>query len=467
MPRSTKTVERVPGSFRDPSGFVFCQSGSVYRQVNMAYKDHFDHLMKSGLYRHLVNNGLLIEHHDVNMVAPCPSTAYKILKPRHVPFISYPYEWSFSQLKDAALTTLRIQALSIDFGMSLKDCSAYNIQFVGGRPMLIDTLSFEKYQEGQPWVAYRQFCQHFLAPLSLMSYKDVRLSQLLRIYIDGIPLDMVSSLLPLRTWLKLSLFSHIHLHAKSQKHYAHKTINTQSRKLSKLSLQGLISNLDSAISKLSWSPGDTEWTDYYEDTNYSTKAFQHKLQLVEGFIERKNATYVLDLGANTGIFSRLASDRGIPTLAIDGDPSAVEKNYREQVTREEDHIIPLLMDLTNPSPGIGWANQERISLQERGPVDMVFALALIHHLAISNNVPLSHIAAFLSRLCNSLVVEFIPKTDTQVQRLLSTRQDVFDTYNQLAFEESFEEYFTIEESAKIRDSERTIYLMTGKNDLHE
>ena len=212
----------LPSSFRDPSGYLFYLDGSLYRQINHNYKENYDHLMNSGLYDSLVNANLLIPHKEVDILESKTNEYYKIIKPEPIPFISYPYEWCFSQLKDAALTTLMIQKKSLEFGMSLKDCSAYNIQFRKGIPIFIDTLSFEKYVEGKPWIAYKQFSQHFFAPLVLQYYRDVRLNQLFRIYIDGAPLDLVSSMLPFYTWLKFSMLSHIHLHSKSQKHFSKK-----------------------------------------------------------------------------------------------------------------------------------------------------------------------------------------------------------------------------------------------------
>jgi len=453
----------LPSSFRDPSGFLFYRDGTIYRQINTAYKENYDHLMDSRFYDSLVKSGLLIPHKEVDITPEEPSDAYKIIEPQPISFISYPYEWSFSQFKNAALTTLEIQKKALDFGMSLKDCSAYNIQFVQGKPVFIDTLSFEKYIQGHPWVAYRQFCQHFLAPLALMSYRDIRLSQLFRIFMDGIPLDLASSLLPCRTWLKLSLLSHIHLHAKSQKYYADKVTDTGSRKMTQLSFKGVIDNLESAIKKLNWQPEHTEWADYYEDTNYSAAALEHKKKLVAEFLDQINPKSVWDLGANDGMFSRIASDRGIATISFDIDPAAVEKNYLKCIEKNESNILPLLLDLTNPSPGIGWQNEERLSLRQRGPADAVFALALIHHLAISNNLPFNKIADFFGKICNSLIVEFVPKTDSQVQRLLSTRKDIFTNYKQQVFESEFSRYFTIQSSAKIRDSERTLYLMRRKD----
>ena len=217
------TTNKTPAhnaSFRDPSGFLFTRDGVLYRQVNQVYAEDYRKLMDSGLYAKLVKAGLLIPHTEVDIEPANKKLAFKVLCPEYVPFISYPYEWSFGQLKDAALATLSIQKRALKAGMVLKDASAYNIQFQRGKPTLIDTLSFEIYQEGEPWVAYRQFCQHFLAPLALMAYQDVRLSQLLRVYIDGIPLDLASELLPARTRWNLGLATHIHLHARAQKRYA-------------------------------------------------------------------------------------------------------------------------------------------------------------------------------------------------------------------------------------------------------
>jgi hypothetical protein len=450
---------QLPASFRDPSGFLFQQDGVIYRQVNLVYKDDYDHLMNSGLYQALIDDNFLIPHEEVSIEPPALELAYKIIKPEPIPFISYPYEWCFSQLRDAALTTLKIQRKALEFGMTLRDSSAYNIQFKNGQPIFIDTLSFGKYRKGQPWVAYRQFCQHFLAPLALMSYKDIRLSQLLHVYIDGLPLDLTSCLLPWRTHLRFSLLSHIHLHARSQKHFADRPIDVGQHRMSRYAFLGILNSLESTVKRLKWQPKGTEWADYYQDTNYSPQAFEHKKTIVDGFLDKVRTSTVWDLGANVGVFSRLASDRGIPTVSFDVDPAAVEKNYLDCVASGDTSILPLVIDLTNPSPGIGWENKERMSLKERGPADAVLALALVHHLAVSNNVPLSRIAGFFSDICHWLIIEFVPKTDSQVQRLLATREDIFPSYTRQAFEQEFSRYFTIDDSADIWESQRTLYLM--------
>lgn len=448
-------------SFRDPSGYLFSRDGELYRQVNRAYAEDYNYLMESGLYDKLVKAGLLITHQRADVKPDNPSLAHVIIQPERVLFISYPYEWSFSQLKDAALATLSIQKRALKAGMSLKDASAYNIQFMDDRAVLIDTLSFQRYKEGETWVAYRQFCQHFLAPLALMSTRDVRLNQLLRVYIDGIPLDLASKLLPRRTLFNFGLLTHIHLHAQALLGFGNWFANRMRKGMgmSKQAMLGLVDNLESTVRKLNWNPTGTEWGNYYEITNYSEAAFENKKALVSEWIDRINPKTVWDLGANTGVFSRLASETGAYTVAFDIDPSAVEQNFLQVIAKREKNLLPLLIDLTNSSPAIGWNNRERGNLIDRGPVDVVLALALIHHLAIANNVPLTQIANFFHSICNWLVIEFIPKSDSQVQKLLRSRVDIFPNYTQDGFERIFSQQFLIREMVLVRESERYLYLM--------
>lgn len=462
-----KSEARVAASFRDPAGFLFRREGLLYRQVNRAGEADYRLLMDSGLYAALTKAGLLIPHAEVNVPPAEPDLAAVIIQPEAVGFISYPYEWSFSQLQDAALVTLAIQRRALDRGLSLKDASAYNIQFQRGRPRLIDTLSFERYTEGTPWTAYRQFCQHFLAPLALMAKRDIRLNQLLRIYIDGVPLDLASELLPGATRLNLALLTHIHAHAGAQKRYADRggevKSSTAAASFSKNALLGLIDSLEAVVKSLHWKPAGTEWADYYDATNYTRAAFDAKSERVASFLAQADPQIVWDLGANNGVFSRLAMARGAQTIAFDIDPAAVEQNYRQCRSAKETLMLPLVMDLTNPSPALGWAHRERSSMLARGPVDLVMALALVHHLAISNNVPLPLVAEFMANAGRWAIVEFVPKSDSQVKRLLSTRKDIFDQYNQEGFEEAFALYFNTERKAPIPGSQRTLYLFKRKD----
>ncbi|MBN2118748.1 MAG: class I SAM-dependent methyltransferase [Anaerolineales bacterium] len=473
MTTPSQNSGQLSASFRDPSGFLFSRDGVLYRQVNRKYEHEYARLMESGLYDKLVKVGLLIPHIEADQPPAeearaerseptgerSRSEAYKVIQPERVPFISYPYEWSFSQLKDAALATLSIQRRALKLGMSLKDASAYNIQFVRGKAALIDTLSFEIYKEGQPWVAYRQFCQHFLAPLALMALRDVRLNQLLRVYIDGVPLDLASELLPSRTRFNFGLLTHIHLHASAQKRYSGAEVKSRAGTMSKQALTAFLESLDSAVRKLNWNPGGTEWGNYYDITNYSEAAFEHKKRLVGEWAGRVKPALVWDLGANNGVFSRAASGAGAYVVSSDVDPSAVEQNYRISKEAKEQNLLPLLLDLTNPSPASGWANQERDSFYGRGPADMVLALALVHHLAISNNVPLPQLADFLAKWGKWLVIEFVPKSDSQVQKLLVSRDDIFPTYTREGFESAFRQRFNIREAVPVQESERMLYLM--------
>jgi len=455
-----KINNRLGSSFRDPSGFIFTKDRTIYRQINNSYKENYDFLFSSGLYQALVDANLLVKHTEVSIEPPDSENEYKIIQPEQIPYISYPYEWSFSQLKDAALATIRIQKIALEHGMSLKDASAYNMQFTGGNWLMIDTLSFEKYNVGQPWVAYRQFCKHFLAPLALMSFTDIRLSSLLINYIDGIPLDLCAKILPKRTKFKFSLLTHIHLHAKSESHYADKQVSTTGKQMSKQAMMGIIDSLESAVKKMRWNLVKTEWGDYYNDTNYTETGFETKKDLVSKFIEQAQSKSLWDLGANLGLFSRIASDKNIPTVAFDIDPIAVEKNYLQVKSKKEKNILPLLSDLTNPSPAIGWGNNERDSFMQRGKIDTVMALALIHHLAIGNNLPFEMIMKFFYEIIDRhLIIEFVPKSDSQVQRLLASREDIFPKYDIEHFEQSFLSYFKIVEKKEIKDTQRTLYLL--------
>jgi hypothetical protein len=462
--KSAPTSSVLPGSFRDPSGFLFEREGRLYRQINESCRGDFELLHTSGLYEELASAGLLIPHREVSIELAAAPHAYRIIEPERLGFVSYPYEWCFSGLRDAALTTLEIQRRALRRGLSLKDASAYNIQFHQGHPLLIDTLSFEPYREGEPWVAYRQFCQHFLAPLALMCHRDVRLGGMLRLYIDGLPLDLASRLLPRRTLLDFRLLAHLHLHAASQKRYASvSTAPTSRRRVSLAVLQAFVDNLEKTVRRLGWKAAGTEWGDYYSEMSYSHESFAEKERLVSSCLDAIAPRRPLwDLGANTGRFSRIASRRGIEAIAWDIDPAAVERGYLDARKSGETHFLPLLLDLTNPSPALGWANRERMSLCERGPAGAVLALALVHHLAIGNNVPLERIAEFFADLTEHLVVEFVPKDDPQVRRLLVIREDVFPDYTVEGFEAAFLPRFEIAQREPISGTMRVLYRMVRR-----
>lgn len=433
----THDATRIGSSFRDPSGFLFRRDGVLLRQVQERYRPHYEQLMTSGLYAALTAEGLLVPHEERPLSEAATAGAAFVLRPEFLPFISLPYEWGFAQRQAAALLTLRVQELALAHGMTLKDASAFNVQFRGVEPVLIDTLSFERYVEGRPWVAYRQFCQHFLAPLLLQARVDVRLGALLRQYLDGIPLDLASALLPRGSWLQPGVLMHVHLHARSiRTHAATEGAKAGERtagagpRVSRAGLEGVLASLRSAVSGLSWQAG-TEWGHYEETHNYDAAGRASKQGLVADFVRAAQAQRVIDLGANAGEYSRVARDAGAAlVVAADGDPMAVERGFQRLRAAGEAGVHPLLVDLTNPAPAQGWNHGEWPSLAARGPFDAVLALALVHHLAIGNNVPLEGVAQMLAALGRQVIIEWVPKPDPQVQRLLSAREDIFDGYTE-------------------------------------
>jgi ribosomal protein L11 methylase PrmA len=256
---------------------------------------------------------------------------------------------------------------------------------------------------------------------------------------------------------------HIHLHAWAQGRYAGSAVNSaaKGRTMSRKALLTLVESLSASVRGLSWQPAGTEWADYEVDNNYSAAAAQAKRNMVVDHIRKAGARTVWDLGANTGEYSRAAREVAPLVISFDLDPAAVERNYRRVRQDGESGILPLIQDLTNPSPSQGWAGRERLSLAERGPADAVLALALIHHLAIGHNLPLGHVAAYLRRLCRVLVIEFVPKSDGQVQRLLLSRPDIFPSYTKEGFENAFARHFRIDAVDPVVDSERWLYRMTA------
>ncbi len=446
----------LPSSFRDPDAYVFRDNGRIRRRIAASGRPNFQMLMTSGLYDALTADGSLTPHELIEDTGEAC-----VIEPLQIPFVSYPYEWSFSMLKDAALLTLHVQTMARQHGMTLKDATAFNVQFLDGKPIFIDTTSFAEYIPDTPWDAYRQFCQHFLAPLLLITYRDHRLLSLFRNYLDGIPLDLASSLLPWRTRWRPSIYLHLHLHAAMQKKHAsdgeqETPVARQRPTVKQAQAQAMLDNLKNLIESLSWQPAGTEWGDYYDFTNYSEEGLSAKKDIVCRFLDDVKPSSLWDLGANNGLFTRLAAERAIPSVAFDIDPAAIEKNYLYLKENRLPCLLPLVCDLCNPSPGLGWANAERDSLAQRGPVDAVLALALIHHLAISNNLPLPKIAEFLASIAKDLLIEFVPKTDSKVKILLATRPDIFPEYDFEHFLAAFSQRFAILKQSPIPNSDRIV-----------
>ena len=446
---------RHPASYKDPSGFIFKASGKFYRQVNKAYASHYDLLTRSGLSSFLQEKKLLLTHEEVTENILHSDDWYLTLLPEQVPFTSYPYEWCFEQLKDAALLTLKIVKHSIDKGMILKDATPYNVQFLNGKAVFIDTLSFEKYDPSLPWIAYRQFCESFLFPLLLSHFHKTGIQPYLNSYPNGVPVNITAKLLPWKSRLTPGVWLHVFLQNKLSKKPNHTGPTTS---FSKNKLFNLISHLDSVIRHLN-NTDKTEWSNYYAESISSREYLGKKEEIINNLLQKLNGRKLLDLGANDGFFSCLAAAKKFDVVAIDKDDQCINALYKKVKEENITNILPLCMDLMNPSPASGFANNERASFGERIHTDAVMALALIHHLAIGYNLPISKIAEYLHGFSNQLIIEFVPKEDEKVQLLLQNKKDIYPGYTRESFENVFRQKFMITEKVQVPDSNRIIYLM--------
>jgi hypothetical protein len=453
----------LPSSFRDPHGFVYRRDGVLLRQVDRVHAEAFDLLVASGLYDRLVEDRLLIPHAVVDLGLALTDGAAYVIRPEFIPFVSLPYEWTWTQLRDAALLTLDIQARAMVVGMTLRDATAFNVTFYRGRPTFIDTTSIGILAPDRPWAAYRQFCQHFLAPLALMSYRDSRLVQLSLAHLDGIPLDLANELLPRRAKARPGLAMHLGLHAGSQRRHADDTEAPTKRPFSARAFEGLIESLRRAIGSLPEPQGLSRWRDYYgQADHYSEAAADQKEALVERWVRAAAPSSVWDIGANTGRFSAVSAGLEVDTVALDSDAACIDEVYRAARRDGQEHLVAAVVDIANPTPAIGWANRERPSLRERGPADLVLALAVLHHLVIGAGVPLPIVLEELRHLGRAVIVEWVPKDDQKVQRLLRDRDDVFGSYASDVFEEEVERRFSVRAREQLSDSDRTMLLLESR-----
>jgi hypothetical protein len=455
------------GSFRDPSGCVFSKDGKVYRSIFGPGVKDFEAARDAGVYDKLIEAGLLLPHEEVNLGDLAPKgTVYFLAHPR-VPMISYPWEWSFSMFKDAALIHLDAMEMLLEHGFWLRDASAFNVQYDGDRLRLIDTLSVGRRVPESPWVAYGQFCSHFLASLAMAAYCDIRTLPLWRNYIDGYPLDLVKNMLPFWRRYQPGLFMHLTLHSRFQdvadrKEDIGKSKSAKKPKVSDRGLTGLIRSLHRTIEGIKWKGCSKIWEEYGEIRTYNDEDVARKSEYVDKVVQRLQPNMVWDLGANTGEFSLIAASHGFFVVSIDGDPACTEHMY-QSLSRESGlkGILPLTMDLANPSPGLGWDSRERLSLRNRGPADLILALALIHHLVLSSCVPLSLIAEWFESLANHLLVEFVPPSDPMFQKLLENRGDQHLPYNLEVFQSSFGKHFNFVDQATLHNG-RTLFLCKHK-----
>lgn len=458
-----KTTNRHAASFRDPSGFMLMKDGVLLRQVNPIYFEQYRSLTDSGFYKKLFHAGLLIQHEETEF-----TDSSITIKPEMIPFFSYPYEWSFSQYKHAALHTLKLQKYCLQNGYTLKDATAFNVTFHKGKPVFVDSLSFDSYNEGEPWRAYKQFLMHFLAPLVLAKYYGNDMLKLLQQYIDGIPLQKAAKLLPFTAKFNPVLYTNIFLTAKYDAKYSNEAPGSGKEiKISKQSQEKILDSLYNFINGLDLKE-NTEWKDYYSITNYDDAAFEYKKVLVRKWYQAIDAKKAVDLGGNDGTFSRVLANIADELLVTDIDPNAVNYNYLQVLQNKESNILPLVSDLLNPAPGIGFNNEERSPLQERirkNNYDVALALALIHHISLTGNVPFAMSAEMFASLTPYLIIEFPDRGDSWVDFLLKSKREFaghFDYYNKPNFENDYAAFFDIIEKQQIPNTERTMYLLKRK-----
>ncbi len=450
-------------SFRDPSGHVFYDGNVLRRAIKPIYFPQYKKLRDSGFFKSLIDNELLIPHTETSV-----SSEEIIITPEVVPFITNPYEWSFQQYKHAALHTLKIQKYALSKGFILKDASAYNITFYHGKPIFIDTLSFDFYEEGTPWRAYKQFIAHFLGPLVLAKYHGTEAFKMMQAHIDGIPIKLISSLLPVRTKLSSVVYPNIHLLAKMEQKYKDDyRAETKISKLSRKAQENILQTLFDYIKNLKFKE-ETEWGDYYSKTNYGKDALEAKKELLKEWIKPLKPKKLIDIGGNDGTFARTVIDSVPHIIVTDIDSNAVDHNYWQIQQNKEVNMLPFVCDVLQPAPGIGFNNTERNSLLERlkdySP-DVTLALALIHHITLSGNVPFAKSAAFFASFSKTLIIEFPTREDTWVESLLLRKREFinhFDFYNEEEFEKGYLQYFTLEKKEVVQGTKRLLYLLKAK-----
>lgn len=448
--------KRNTSSFRDPSGYVFIENENIKRVINPIYFEQFNSLSDSGFYKLLFEKKYLIPH-----TTSSRNQDEIIIDVKKIPFVSYPYEWSFLQYKHAALLTLKIQKLCLRHNFTLKDASAFNITFYEGKPVFIDTLSFDFYQENNPWLAYKQFIMHFLGPLVLAKYFGQEHLKMLSYNLEGLSLQKLSKLLPFKSYLSPTLLANIHLLAKYDKKYESekKTIRNN---LSKASQIKLIDGLYDYILNLSINE-KTEWDHYYNQINYNDTAYQFKKEFVKDWFLAIKGKTIIDIGGNDGTFSRELKEEAALLIVADIDPNAVEQNYRQIVKNKEKKVVPIVADVLNPAANYGFNNQERFSFIDRvkdANLDGCLALAVIHHITLSGNIPFSFSALFFSKMASNLLIEFPTRSDSWVEFLLNSKREFqshFDFYNEENFEKEYTVYFEIISKEKIPSSERILY----------
>lgn len=459
------------GSFRDPFGYVFREGPNVFRHVLRPGAVDYEAGRDSGVFGELIGAGLLIPHEElVDHACENKDVMYALAHPT-IPIVSYPWEWCFSMLKDAALLHLEIMQRLVPRGFWLRDANAFNVQYDGQRILLIDTLSVGRRKADSPWVAYGQFCGQFLAPLAVAAYSDVRMLNLWRNFINGFPLDLSYSILPLGRRVSPRLLMHLGLHAKAQKIADRKEnlgrgVMNKKPRVTDRGLMGLIGSLRHTVEGIKWKRASRIWEAYGDIRTYGEEDVALKADYVDKIVNRLKPETVWDLGANTGEFSIVAAAHSGLVVSIDGDAACTENLYlRIADGKAPRNILPITMDLANPSPGLGWENTERLSLSERGPADLILALALVHHLVLSSNIPFARVVQWLAAIGKNLLVEFIPYDDPMVEKLRRNRDGEHLPYGEDVFLRNIESAFDIQDRCELANGRVLFFCSKSLSDL--
>jgi SAM-dependent methyltransferase len=450
-----------PGSFRDPESRVFYAGDEVYRALSEDGLSDFEALRESGLLEdeRVVRTELAEDAAALRGLLVHEPAA--VLRHERIPFVSYPYEWTFSMLKDAALLQLDLLLAALDEELVLKDSTPYNVQFRGARPVFVDVGSFERLREGEPWVGYRQFCMLYLYPLLLQSLKGVPFHPWLRGSIDGIRPSEMRGLLSFRDRFRRGVFTNVFLHTRLEARYADRPEQTKQevkRLFKKELLVANVRKMRKLVDRLSWDPPEGVWTAYGERNTYTDEDARRKDDFVREVATSRDWNLVWDIGCNNGRYSRIAAEGARTVVALDADQGPVELLYRDLRGEANERILPLTMNLADPSPGLGWRGLERRALPERGTPDLVLALALIHHVAISANVPVKEFVDWLASLGGALVIEFPTREDPMVKKLLAPkREGLHPDYELGFFERTLNEAFEVERSERLQSGTRVLY----------
>ena len=428
-------------SFKDPAAKVFCIEGdevNIYREISRSYLSHYHHFNSSGLAAELIKKKWLIPFEELTAV-----NESIILKARKINFVSYPYEWTFSQWKDAALLTLKIQFHALKYGMILKDATPFNIVFEGNKPVFIDISSFEIFKTGLPWKAFKQFSENFYMPLLLVKYFDAIGNEIYLNNLNGIPLSKGLKLLPAKAYLNFNTLFFLALPGKIRNRLGGKYLKNSSKKFTLKSSMQFAEHLFSNINKLAQAKLHTKWNDYY-DKNIDANYLEEKEKLIKNWIRinYKDKT-LIDFGCNTGNFSKLLAADIQTIIAFDEDMRSADELYNHCKEKKINNIFCFTASLSQPTPALGWNNMERLALKERIKGDIGLALALVHHLAISNHIKFNMMADFFADTCKELMIEFVPKEDAKVKLLLANREDIFDWYTLDNFLSSFKAKFNL------------------------